>query len=84
MVCDDHISDHPERPVGVGAIVHCSLAKHMTDCVILHPDANVSESEKQEWNKAVDGRVQCIKLAHPSSPFIWQFVSVYQHVAHTY
>jgi hypothetical protein len=67
-------SDHPGRPIGVGAIVHCSLAKHMTDCVILHPDVNVSENEKQDWVKAVDGRVQCIKLIHPSSPFTCQFV----------
>ena len=55
-----NISAHPVRPVGVGAIVHCSLAKHMTDCVtvVLHPDAIRSESEKQDWARAVDGPVQ--------------------------
>ncbi len=28
-----NISDLPARPVGIGAIVHCSLANHMSNCV---------------------------------------------------
>ena len=76
-----NISTQPGRPVGVGAIVHCSLARHMTDCVIPYPEANGSETDKQEWIGAVDGRIQCIKITRPGSPLTWQFVGVYQHVA---
>ena len=82
-----NISAHPGWPVGVGAIVHCSLAKHMTDCVVLHPDANWSENVKQDWTRAVDGRIQCVKLTHPSprsrgnslvSTNMWQNVRIQQ------
>ena len=76
-----NISNLSGRPIGIGAIVHCSLAKHMTDCVIPYPGANDSENEKREWTDAVGGRVQCIKVTGPGSPFTWQFVGVYQHVA---
>ena len=69
------------RPVGVGAIVHCSLANHMTDCVVQYPDASGLVGDKQVWAEAVDGRIQCIKITRPGSPFTWQFVGVYQHVA---
>ena len=76
-----NISALPGRPVGVGAIIHCSLAKHMTDCIIACPTVDGSVIDKQEWTEAVDGRMQCIKVTCPGSPFTWQFVGVYQHVA---
>jgi len=76
-----NISALPGRPVGVGAIVHCSLANHITDCVVQYPDASGLLANQQEWNGAVDGRIQCIKVTRPGSPFTWKFVSVYQHVA---
>ncbi len=67
--------------MGIGAIVHCSLANRMTDCVVQHPGTDVSEPNKQAWSAAVEGRVQCIKVTSVDSPVTWQFVGVYQHVA---
>ncbi len=29
----------------------------------------------------VDGRIQCLKITRPGSPYTWKFVGVYQHVA---
>ena len=72
-----NISTQPGRPLGVGAIVHCSLARHMTDCVIPCPEANESESDKRAWTEAVYGRMLCIKITRPGSPHTWQFVGVY-------
>ena len=64
-----NISDRPGRPVGIGAIVHCSLANHMSDCVLQCPYVRGSDIEKQSWMEAVDGRIQHIKLTRPGSPF---------------
>jgi hypothetical protein len=75
------ISTQPGWPLGVGAIVHCSLARHMTDCVIPCQEAKESESDKRAWAEAVDGRMLCIKITRTGSPQTWQFVGVYQHVA---
>jgi hypothetical protein len=76
-----NVSKLPGRPVGMGAIVHCSLASHMTDCVIQHPEASRPEISPQEWTEATDGRIQCLKVTRPGSPYTWKFVGVYQHVA---
>jgi formylglycine-generating enzyme required for sulfatase activity len=38
-------------PVGVGAIIHCSLAKYITDCTIQPPDG----LDQKEWEKAARG-----------------------------
>jgi hypothetical protein len=37
------------RPVGlgIGAIVHCALADHMTDCIVQYPDTGESKVSKQ-------------------------------------
>ena len=76
-----NISTLPGRPVGIGAIVHCSLANHMTDCVISCPETSRQEIHQQEWIRALDGRIQCLKVSKPGSPYTWKFVGVYQHVA---
>ncbi len=76
-----NVSALPGRPVGMGAIVHCSLASQMTDCVIQHPEASQPEISPQEWTEATDGRIQCLKVTRPGSPYTWKFVGVYQHVA---
>ena len=73
-----NINALPGRPVGIGAIVHCSLANHMTDCVVQSSTAGIVS---QDCATAVEGRIQCIKIKSPDSPFTWQFVGVYQHVA---
>jgi hypothetical protein len=85
-LCDEwfvitNISALPGRPMGIGAVVHCSLANRITDCVIHHPDPSVPEEGKAEWEAAIAGRIQCIKVTCLNSPFTWQFVGVYQHVA---
>ena len=41
-----NISDHPGGPVGIRAVVHCSLAAHITDCVIKIPTDRVTEAQK--------------------------------------
>ena len=76
-----NVSDRPGRPVGIGAIVHCSLASHMSDCVLQCPYTQGSDTEMRNWMEAVDGRIQRIKITRPGSPLTWQFVGVYQHVA---
>jgi hypothetical protein len=43
-----NVSALPGRPVGVGAVVHCSLASHMTDCIIQHPEARRPEVSPQD------------------------------------
>ena len=65
----------------VGTVVHCSLASHMTDCVIQHPEASRPEVSTQDWAEATDGRIQCLKITRPGPPYTWKFVGVYQHVA---
>jgi hypothetical protein len=69
------------RPVGVGAVVHCSLASHMTDCIVQHPEASRPEVSPQDWAEATDGRIQCLKVTRPGSPYTWKFAGAYQHVA---
>ena len=76
-----NISELPGRPVGIGAIVHCSLANRMTDCVLQYSGADVSEPDKPAWSAAVEGRIQCVKVTSVDSTLTWQFVGVYQHVA---
>ena len=65
-----NVSALPGRPVGVGAVVHCSLASHMTDCVIQHPEASRPEASPQDWAEATDGRIQCLKITRPGSPYL--------------
>ncbi len=71
------------RPVGVRAIVHCSLACHLTDCVIQRLETSRLGISQQEWTKpeVIDGRKQCLKVTLPGSSYTWKFVAVYQHVA---
>ena len=61
-----NISDQPGRRVGVGAMVDCSLANHMSDCVLQYPYPLGSDIEKQS---CVDGRIQRIKITRPGSSF---------------
>ncbi len=48
-----NMSASSSRPVGVGAIIHCSLAKYITDCTIQPPDG----FDQKEREKAVSGRI---------------------------
>jgi exonuclease III len=62
------------RPKGIGAVMHCSLASHMTDCIVPH-------SGGSECAAAIDGRILNIKVSRPESPHTWHLIGVYQHVA---
>jgi hypothetical protein len=72
-----NISASSGRPVGMGAIIYCSLAKHMLDCVIECPEGQ----NPQTWEAAVGGRVLNIKISRPDLPSTWHIIGVYQHVA---
>jgi hypothetical protein len=67
----------PGRPVGIGAIIHCSLAKYITDCTI----TPLSHVNKTDWEAAVAGRVLRLQITRPGVPSTWEFIGVYQHVA---
>ena len=69
-----NISSLPGRPVGIGAVVHCSLANYMIDCVVPDPGGI-------DGAAAVDGRILHLKITRPETPHTWHFVGVYQHVA---
>jgi hypothetical protein len=79
MILVTNINASSGRPVGVGAIIHCSLAKCITDCTIQPPDG--LQVDQKEWEKAVSGRILRIKVSRPGVPYTWQFTGVYQHVA---
>ena len=69
-----YISLLPGRSVGIGAVVHCSLANYMIDCVVPDPGGI-------DGAAAVDGRILHLKITRPETPHTWHFVGVYQHVA---
>jgi hypothetical protein len=56
-----NISALPGRPVGIGAIIHCSLAKHITDCAITPPH----HVNKTDWDAAVAGRILRLQITRP-------------------
>ena len=62
------------RPVGIGAVVHCSLAKHILDCVVECPQGQ----DPQAWEAAVGGRILNLRLTRPDLPFTWHILGVYQ------
>jgi hypothetical protein len=43
-----NISALPGRPIGIGAIIHCSLANHVTDCSFSAPQ----NSDNAAWKAA--------------------------------
>jgi len=69
-----NISELPGRPVGVGALIHCSLANYMTDCIL-------PQFDESNGARAVAGRILSFKVTRPEFPYVWQIVGIYQHVA---
>jgi hypothetical protein len=67
----------PGRPVGIGAVIPCSLANHITVVKAVCPPGVDPES----WNQAIPGRCMHLQLSQPDLFFTWQMVGVYQHVA---
>ncbi len=60
-----NISALQGRPVGIGAVIHCSLANILTDCVLHYPNGGTSEPSMQEWSASIEGRILCVN--------IWEF-----------
>ena len=71
------ISAAAGRPVGVGALIHSSLARHATKLEVVRPPGIASES----WSEAVQGRILLLQLSRPELSCTWWFVGVYQHIA---
>ena len=72
------ISTHKRRgPVGMGVVVHCSLAKHVRTLDLPGPEGG----DPAEWSQAVAGRILPLQLSREGCPHTWQLVGVYQHVA---
>jgi hypothetical protein len=65
------------RPVGIGALVHCTLANHVTDCLVpaLH------DRDKAEWEAATGGSILRLQVTRPGLSSPWEYIGVYQHVA---
>ena len=62
-----NISALPGRPVGIGAIIHCSLAKYVTDCAIA--PTNNNQVNKTDWEAAINGRILRLQFYPPGSSF---------------
>ena len=71
------ISESGGRPVGMGALIHASLALHAEQLKIDRP-ADVLEPH---WRAAADGRVLRLQIKRPLAPKVGWIVGIYQHVA---
>ena len=77
MVFTSNISSLPDRPVGVGALIHCSLANQVTDCLV----PALRDCDKSEWEAATGGRILRLRVTRPGLSLQWEYIGVYQHVA---
>ncbi len=73
------ISPYNKRggPVGMGVVVHCSLAKHVRTLDLPDPEGG----DTATWSQAVTGKIFPLQLSREGCPHTWQLVCVYQHVA---
>ena len=60
-------------PVGMGVVVHCSIAKHVRTLDLSGPEGE----DAAAWA----GRIFPLQLSREGCPHTWQVVGVYQHVA---
>ena len=65
------------QPRSYQSLIHCSLAKHITDCAITPPH----HVNKTDWDAAVAGRILRLQITRPGVQSAWEFIGVYQHVA---
>ena len=74
-----NISPYNKRggPVGMGVVVHCSLAKHVRTLDLPCPEGG----DTATWSQAVTGRIFPLQLSREGCPHTWQLAGVYQHVA---
>jgi endonuclease/exonuclease/phosphatase family metal-dependent hydrolase len=72
------ISPHRCRgPVGMGVVIHCSLARHIRTLDLPSPEG----ADSATWSQAVAGRILPLQLSREGCPYTWHLVCVYQHVA---
>ena len=64
-------------PVGSGAMVHVSAVKHIQHLELTCPP----HLDKENWSKAVKGRILLLELARPETDGAIWFVGLNQHVA---
>ena len=65
------------RPVGIGVLLHVSLASQVQRIQPARP----KEISEAEWSEAVSGRLLHLQLVRPQVKATWWIVGIYQHVA---
>ncbi len=70
------ISASPGYPIGMGAVIHCSLAQYISKIEL--PCS--SELNKEVWTGAVEGRLMQLEVTRQELPKPWRFIGIYQHV----
>ena len=66
-----------QRSTGIAAVIHCSLAKHITQAEIKCPIG----ADEVMWAKTVAGRIMHLQLSRANCPHTWHLIGVYQYVA---
>ncbi len=64
-------------PVGMGAMIHCSLAQYIRKVELPCP----LEVNREVWRRAVEGRLMQLEVSSPKLRIPWRFIRIYQHVA---
>ena len=77
MLTDISAPQENQRSTGMAAVIHCSLARHITTVEPACPEGH----DKDEWSKTVAGRVMQLQLSRAECPHTWQLVGLYQYVA---
>jgi hypothetical protein len=74
---DTSLSAPPGYPVGMGAVIHCSLAQYIRKVELPCP----LEVNREVWRRAVAGRLMQLEVSRPELRIPWRFIGIYQHVA---
>ena len=77
MLTDISAPQANQRSTGMAAVIHCSLAKHITQVEIQCPIG----AEQVMWAKTVAGRIMHLQLSRANCPHTWHLVGLYQYVA---
>ena len=77
MLTDISAPRKNQRSTGMAAVIHCSLARHITTVELVCLEG----IEKEEWSKTVTGRIMQLQLSRVGCPHTWQLVGLYQYVA---
>ena len=71
------ISASPGYPIGMGAIIHCSLDQYIKKLDLPCPP----EANNSIWSRAVEGRLMQLEICRPEFRRPWRYIGIYQHVA---